>query len=407
MADARKELFTKLRKEKYTILVPDMCPIHFNIIAEGMRRRGYNMVIVTPHGREAKDDGLTAIQNDACYPVVIIAGAFIHELRSGNYDLDHTAVIISQTGGGCRASNYLALFRKAFAKEFPQVPVLSFNFSGLEKETSLPISLGSGLELYHSVLYGDFLTNLVNQARAYYAKEEVDAALEECLVYIKAKLGKASFYRRQKNYKFFLSRFAKLQPTGKRKPRVGVVGEIYVKYSPYANNELCEFLLRSDVEPVFPSLNEFVLYCLYNWLIDHDYYGRNKKSYPLLKLAYRYLLHITRSMNKALTGTAFLPYDDFEEVISCGKKVIDIGVKMGEGWLIPAEMVCFASNGVPNIVVVQPFGCLPNHIVGKGMVRPVKALCPNANIVPLDFDASSTSVNQENRLKLMLANLSR
>ncbi len=407
MPETREELFARLKKEKYTILVPDMCPIHFNIIAQGLRNRGYNMVIVTPHGREAKDDGLTAIQNDACYPVVIIAGAFIHELRSGKYDLNRTAVIISQTGGGCRASNYLALFRKAFAKEFPQVPVLSFNFSGLEKETSLPITLGLGLELYHGVLYGDFLTNLVNQARTYHAKEEVDAALNDCLDYIKGKLGKASFYKKKKHYKYFVSRFEKLQPEGKRKPRVGVVGEIYVKYSPYANNELCEFLLRSDVEPVFPSLNEFVLYCLYNWLVDHNYYGRYKHSYPMLKIAYKYLIHITRSMNKALTGTSFLPYDDFEEVVSCGEKVIDIGVKMGEGWLIPAEMVCFASHDVPNIVVVQPFGCLPNHIVGKGMVRPVKALCPNANIVPLDFDASSTSVNQENRLKLMLANLSR
>ena len=400
----QKKFFKKLAKEGYTVLIPDMCPIHFDLLSHYVSKSGMKLVIVTPEGREAKDQGLNAIQNDACYPVIIIAGAFIQELKSGKYDLNKTAVMISQTGGGCRASNYLSLFRKAFAKEFPQVPVLSLNFSGLEKSRSLPLSLPRILNLYFGVIYGDFLMNLSNQAYPYHPKEEVDKTLKECLEYLKTRIGHLSFFKKKRILRFLLEKFKHLQPMGERKPRIGVVGEIYVKYSPYANNHLGDFLLKEGCEPVFPSSNEFVLYCLYNYFVDHDYYGRNKKSYPLLRLAYRYALSITRQAAKMLEGTSFIPFDDFEEVVNAGKKVINIGVKMGEGWLIPAEMVCFAHHGVDNIVVVQPFGCLPNHIVGKGMVRPVKALCPNANIVPLDFDASSTSVNQENRLKLMLSN---
>lgn len=399
----QKKFFKKLAKEGYTVLVPDMCPIHFDLLSYYLSKTGMKLKVITPKGRGAKDQGLNAIHNDACYPVIIIAGAFIEELRTGKYDLNKTAVIISQTGGGCRASNYLSLFRKAFEKEFPTVPVLSLNFSGLEKERSLPLSLGRALNLYFGVIYGDFLMNLSNQAYAYHEKEKVDAALKDCLDYLKQRIGHLSFFSSKKILKHLLSKFLELAPTGTRKMRVGIVGEIYVKYSPYANNHIGDFLLKEGCEPVFPSLNEFVLYCLYNYFVDHDYYGRNKKSYPLLRLAYRFALSLTRKSAKILQGTTYLPFDDFEDVVASGKEVINIGVKMGEGWLIPAEMVCFARHGVSHIVVVQPFGCLPNHIVGKGMIRPVKALCPEANIVPLDFDASSTSVNQENRLKLMLS----
>ena len=405
MSNERKKFFKKLDKEKYTVLVPDMCPIHFDMLSHYLSQKGMKLVVVTPEGREAKDEGLTAIHNDACYPVIIIAGAFIKELKSGKYDLNKTAVIITQTGGGCRASNYLALFRKAFEKEFPTVPVISFNFSGLEKEKSFPLTLKKAINMYYAVIYGDFLMNLSNQAYSYHPKEKVDKVLEECLTQLKKDIGHRRFLKRKKYLKWILEKFKCVEPSEKRKPRVGIVGEIYVKYSPYANNHLGDFLLTSNCEPVFPSLNEFVLYWLYNQFIDHDYYGRNKGSYLFLRLAYKIALRITRTSNKILEGSRFLPYDDFEDVVAAGKKVINKGVKMGEGWLIPAEMVAFAEGNTKNIVVVQPFGCLPNHIVGKGMIRAVKNICPDANIVPLDFDASSTTVNQENRLKLMLANI--
>lgn len=405
MNKEQKAFFKKLEKEHYTVLVPDMCPIHFSILSSYLSQSGMNLVVVTPEGREAKDLGLTSIHNDACYPVIIIAGAFLKELRSGKYDLNKTALIITQTGGGCRASNYLSMFRKAFEEEFPTVPIISFNTSGLEKERSLPLTVKKALHMYLSVIYGDFLMNLTNQAYSYHPKEKVDEALNKCLDMLKKDVGKLKFLRKKKYFKLIMKEFASLQPPEKKKPRVGVVGEIYVKYSPYANNHLGDFLIASDCEPVFPSLNEFILYYITNCLVDHEYYDRNKKSYLVFRIVYRVFLRISRSLNKPLKGTSFLPFDDFAEIREAGKKVIDQGVKMGEGWLIPAEMVAFAEGNTKNIVVVQPFGCLPNHIVGKGMIRAVKQVCPEANIVPLDFDASSTSVNQENRLKLMLANI--
>ena len=405
MSETRKEFFSRLAREHYTILVPDMCPIQFHLLAKVVELDGYKLKVISPIGREAKDCGLSFVHNDSCYPVVILAGTFINELRSGNYDLNKTAVLITQTGGGCRASNYLSLFKKAFAKEYPNVPIISFNFSGLEKSRSLPLTLSRARMMFAGLCYGDMLMNLVLQSEPYHSKEAVDAALNDCLAYLDAQIGKRSFLKRKKNYAYIVSRFKDLTPPAKRKPLVGIVGEIYVKYSPYANNHLADFLVKEGCEVVYPSLMEFAQYFIYNSLEDHRRYGKNKKSYLIWKLAFNYTFRICKEAKDALKGTGFRPYEDFHDVIEAGKKVISTGVKMGEGWLIPAEMVEFTSKDVKNIVVVQPFGCLPNHIVGKGMIRPVKELNPDANIVPIDFDASSTSVNQENRLKLMLANL--
>lgn len=404
----RKALFKKLRDEGYTILVPDMCPIQFSLLISVFERAGYKCKVVTPVGREPKDEGLRSIQNDACYPALVTVGCFMAELRTGKYDLNKTAVIMSQTGGGCRASNYIALMKKAFEKEFPTVPVLSFNFSGLEKESSIPLTPSMAVDLYYSVLYGDFLMNLVNQALPYHGHEKVDAALNTCLGELKKQIAsKKGFHKLKKNYAFILENFKDLNPPKKRKPRVGIVGEIFVKYSPYANNYLDEFLLSQGAEVVYPALAEFVLYCVYNLINDHTYYGMNKGLLPIYRFAYKFALKKGEEASRALEGTSFLPFEDFLTVLNNAPRVIDTGVKMGEGWLIPAEMLTFAEHGVENIVCAQPFGCLPNHIVGKGMVRAVKKLAPNANIVPLDFDASSTKVNQENRLKLMLSNIDR
>lgn len=406
MSNERKKLFKKFEKEHYTILVPDMCPIHFDLLTHCLEKDGMHMVIVTPQGPAAKEEGLASIHNDACYPALITCGAFVDALKTGQYDLNKTAVIMSQTGGGCRASNYISLFRKAFEKEFPTVPVLSLNFSGLEKERSLPLTLRRSLEFLHCVVYGDFLMNLVNQSRPYYGEEKVNETLNCCLEYLHRQIGHQAFYQRKKNYRYLLSRFKPLEPPEKRKPRVGIVGEIFVKYSPYANNHLKDFLISQNTEVVEPSLSEFVLYCIYNLINDHTLYGMNHLLNGLYKKAYKIALKETRIAAKALEGTRFEPFEDFAEIVENAPEVISTGVKMGEGWLIPAEMVSFAKGDkVKNIVVVQPFGCLPNHIVGKGMIRPVKERYPEENIVPLDFDASSTQVNQENRLKLMLANL--
>ncbi len=402
----RSKFFKKLRKEKYTILCPDMLPTHFDILIAVLNKEGYNIKIVSPKGREAKDEGLRAIHNDACYPALIVAGQFIAELKSGRYDLDRTAVIMSQTGGGCRASNYISLFRKAFNELFPTVPVLSINFSGLEKDASLPFNVPLALKAVTAVQYGDMIFNLELQTRPYETYPgQVEEIKKDLAAKLKAQIGKPSFMKLKKNLLMIRDAFSAIPLPEKRKPRVAIVGEIYVKYSPYANNNLTEFLEKQNCEVVYPSLSEFVLYCIYNMMEDYRRYGMKWLTAKVAGMLYKHFLKQTRVMNALIKEGGYFPYEDFEYVVKQGERIINTGVKMGEGWLIPAEMLAYSQNGVHNIVCAQPFGCLPNHIVGKGMVRPLKEIDPSINIVPLDFDASSTQVNQENRLKLMLANL--
>lgn len=404
--DKRKALFNKLKKEKYTILAPDMLPIHFDLLTKIINKMGYKIVVVSPKGREAKDEGLRSIHNDACYPALIVAGQFIAELKSGKYDLKKTAVIMSQTGGGCRASNYISLFRKTFKEQFPTVPVLSLNFSGLEKDTSFPLTFKFIRKAIIAIQYGDLIMSLENQCAPYEKeKGEIKAITKKVLGKLKDQLDHGGFYKVNKNLKMIADHYLAYKPKKIDKPRVAVVGEIYVKYSPYANNNLTEYLLNQGCEPVYPSLSEFLLYCIYNIINDYRLYGYGRFTARIARIIYKYYLKKTRKMNRIIMEYGFRPYEDFEYVVKQGERVISTGVKMGEGWLIPAEMLAYSEDAIKNIVCAQPFGCLPNHIVGKGMVRPLKKLSPDINIVPLDFDASSTEVNQENRLKLMLANM--
>ena len=402
----RKALFKKLRDEEYTILAPDMLPIHFNLLQKVLEKMHYKLVIVSPHGREAKDEGLRSIHNDACYPALIVAGQFISELKSGKYDLNKTAVIMSQTGGGCRASNYISLFRKTFKEQFPTVPVLSLNFSGLEKDASFPFTLGFIRRAIKAIQYGDLIMALQNQTEPYETRKgEIKELTNKVLDHLKSLMDKGGFYNVKKNLQYIIDQYLPYKNKGDSKPKVAVVGEIYVKYSPYANNNLTEYLLNQGCEPVYPSLSEFLLYCIFNIINDYRLYGYGKITSKVAKIIYNYYLKQTRNLNKILVDNGYMPYEDFEYVIKEGERIISLGVKMGEGWLIPAEMLAYSDHNIKNIVCAQPFGCLPNHIVGKGMVRPLKRLSPDINIVPLDFDASSTEVNQENRLKLMLANM--
>ena len=403
----RKKFFKKIAKENYTILCPDMLPIHFHLLTRIIKyTHNLNLKVITPVGREAKDEGLKSIHNDACYPALIVLGQCIAELKSGKYDLNKTAIIMSQTGGGCRASNYISLFRKAFAKLYPTVPVLSLNFSGLEKERSLPITIKFIRNAVTAIQYGDMIMSLYNQTEPYEEyKGQAFEIQQQVLEHLSKMIGHRKFKKLNKNLEYILNAFSVIKIPEKRKPQVAVVGEIYVKYSPYANNELTRFLVNQGCEVVYPSLSEFVLYCAFNMMQDYKLYGMNRLTAKVTGIVYRYYLKKTRKMNKMLEGSHFFPYEDFEYVVNQGERIISLGVKMGEGWLIPAEMLAYSEHGIKNIVCAQPFGCLPNHIVGKGMIRPLKQLSPDINIVPLDFDASSTQVNQENRLKLMLANI--
>lgn len=397
-------VFTDEMKKIYKILAPNMLPYHFDVIAVIMKKYGYDVEILKNESRAVIDEGLAHVHNDTCFPALCCIGQFIDALKSGKYDLSRTAVMISQSGGGCRASNYVPLIRKALQSEFPQVPVLSFNFSGLEKDSGVKIGVGMLLRLAFSIFYADTVMSLYNQCKPYEKNAgETDRVRDGCQAYIQSIICGRGYRKYKKITDELLRRFSAIERTNERKIRVGVVGEIYVKYSPLGNSELEKFLHTEKCEPVIPALMDFVMYCIVNTLNDRKLYNKGKKTAWIYGLVYRYLLRVQRGVIKLFEKYAFEPPHDFEYLRKCADKVLHQGVKMGEGWLIPAEMLALCESGVQNVVCAQPFGCLPNHIVGKGASRTVKTLCPSANIVPIDYDPSATKVNQENRLKLMLA----
>lgn len=399
-------LFTPEMKKDYTILIPDMLPIHFSLFSKIFNQYGYHTELLHLSGDEVKEAGLRNVNNDACYPALLVVGQFVTALKSGKYDPKKTALIISQTGGGCRASNYIFLIRKALAPLYPEVPVLSFNFSGLEKKNALKITPFELAKLAIASCYGDFLMALYDQSKPYEQKEgQADALLKEGLQIIETALDKGSFLFRGHYYRRLSRLFRAIPLPKERKPRVGIVGEIYVKYSPLANNHLADFLVKEGLEVVEPALAEFLLYCAKNAINDHRLYDMNKKTVLLWKIGYRFLLHESERQNAYLAKSGYRPSVPFKEVAHNANRIINSGVKMGEGWLIPSEMLALVEHGVNNIVCCQPFGCLPNHIVGKGMMHPLMRLCPQANVAAIDYDPSTSYVNQENRLKLMIANI--
>ena len=399
--------FTEEMIKTHTILVPDMLPVHFKLLIAIFAEAGYKLELLQNDSRAVVDEGLKNVHNDACYPALLVIGQFMDALNSGKYDPDKTALLITQTGGGCRASNYIHLLRKAVARNYPQVPVCSLNFSGLEKDSAFRITAPMFLKMLYAVLYGDLLMICYNKCRAY----EINKGEAKATLTCKGRLGnifrKGSkmFLRTKKIYSDILSDFAKIQLSGEKKVRVGIVGEIYVKYSPLANNNLEDFLISEGCEPVVPSLLEFVMYCAVGTFNDAKIYDHitknsifNKIGYDLIYAKQKELIEVMKQQG------SFEPPHDFEHLRHLADKYINQGVVMGEGWLIPAEMAALAKSGVENIICAQPFGCLPNHIVAKGMSRAIKQDNPNANIVAIDYDPGATRVNQENRIKLMLAN---
>ena len=405
--DFREEYprFTQEMKRDYTILVPDMLPWHFDVLLHIMRAEGYKVELLRNEGRAVIDEGLKHVHNDTCFPALCVIGQYLDALKSGKYDVNKTAVLITQSGGGCRASNYIPLIRRALKSEFPNVPVVSLNFAGLEKDSSLQAGLGFLIKLAYGIYYGDLIMSVYNQTKPYEINEgDCAAAREKCVAYIKNSYDKKSYKKFKRNVRYILESFAAVPVKKEKKVKVGIVGEIYVKYSPLGNSHLEEFLLSEGCEPVVPALMDFILYCVINNVNDSKFYGIGKKSSFVFRIAYKWLYGKQKKMI-ALTKKhgVYEPVHDFEHLRRCADKVINQGVKMGEGWLIPAEMAALAETGTENIVCAQPFGCLPNHIAGKGAVRVLKKLYENENIVPVDYDPSATRVNQENRIKLMLA----
>ena len=397
-------VFKEEMKSSYTILIPDMLPIHFKLIINILKKYGYHVELLQTSTRAVVDEGLKNVHNDTCYPALLVIGQFINALKSGKYDVNRTALMLTQTGGGCRASNYIHLLRKALKKEFPQVPVISLNLSGLEKGSGLSLTLPLLIKVVYAVFYGDLLMSLYNQCKPYEIHSgESESVREKWQEKLTTIFDKREFIKCKKYCRMILEDFDKIERTKEKKIRVGIVGEIYVKYSPLANNHLEEFLLSEGCEPIVPALMEFVMYCLAGSVADGKLYQTKNKKTLISKIGYDFIHMIQKTIIKTINehGVFEAPHD-FEHI----KKLayISQGVNMGEGWLIPAEMAALAETGTENIICAQPFGCLPNHIVAKGMSRVIKEAYPGANIVAIDYDPGATKVNQENRIKLMLAN---
>lgn len=403
--------FTSDMIKTHTILVPDMLPIHFKLIISIFEAEGYKMKLLRNDSRAVVDEGLKNVHNDACYPALLVIGQFMDALKSGKYDLDKTALLITQTGGGCRASNYIHLLRKAVDRNFPQIPVVSLNFSGLEKNSAFKITPLMFFKMFYAVLYGDLLMTCYNKCRTY----EINKGQSE-KVLDKWQRRLQNIYRRKSRMYLKLEKistdilndFAEIPLSDEKKIRVGIVGEIYVKYSPLANNHLEDFLISEGCEPVVPALLEFVMYTASASFNNARIYDNATSRSRLFRLGYYVIYRQQKKMIEIMKKQgSFEPFHDFEHLRSLADKYISQGVVMGEGWLIPAEMAALVQSGTKNIICAQPFGCLPNHIVAKGMSRAIKEDNPDANIVAIDYDPGATRVNQENRIKLMLANARR
>lgn len=401
--------FTKEMKKTHTILIPMMLPIHFSMLKNLLYDEGYNVELLTNVGPSVVETGLKYVHNDTCYPALLVIGQMINALESGKYDVNNTSLIITQTGGGCRASNYIHLLRKALKKAgYPQVPVISFNLSGLEGNSGFKITFSLIRKILAGIVCGDLLMLLNNQIKPYEIKKGAsEHIVNKWVIKLSEQFKIGHGYKMEElkqNLNDIVDDFNKVKIEKTNKVKVGVVGEIYIKYSSLGNNNLEDFLASQDCEVMVPGVLSFALFKVDNRLEDIKLYGGStiKKHFVMMLMSYltrleTHLIDAVKKYDKFLPPT---PYADQKKMV---KGIIGYGNKMGEGWLLTAEMMELIEEGYPNIVCTQPFGCLPNHICGKGMIRNIREVYPEANIVTIDYDPGATKVNQENRIKLMLA----
>ncbi|MCR4804104.1 MAG: 2-hydroxyacyl-CoA dehydratase [Clostridia bacterium] len=404
-------VFTKEMKKTHTLLVPTMLPMHFNLFIEVFRKNGYKMELLENEGRRAVDCGVKYVHNDACYPSICVIGQFIDALQSGKYDTDHVALIYMQTGGGCRASNYVSLMRKALERAgFAHVPIVTINIAGLEKHPGFKVTVPMYRDLLNCCLYADLMMLLRNQCRVREVKKgQTDALCDHWVKKLSKEIwdGRMRYSRVKENMRKMAADFALIDRVPEQPVRVGIVGEIYVKYSPLGNNYLEEFLYREGAEAVVPGLLDFMYYCVHNNRLDYELYGMRSDSRLIWNIVCRYFEGKKDDFNAIVAERPeFYGFSSYAHLLDLARRhhCVGMGMKMGEGWLLTSEMLELCEMGVTSIVCCQPFGCLPNHIVGKGMMRPIKACYPDANIVAIDFDPGASRINQENRLKLMMSN---
>ena len=401
-------IFTKEMRQNYTILCPQMSPIHFELLEPAIRSFGYNLVVLQNDDKAAVDTGLKYVNNDACYPSLIVIGQIMDALLSGKYDLDHTAVIMSQTGGGCRASNYIGFIRRALEKAgMAQIPVISLNANGMETNPGFSYTPQLLTKALQAVVYGDVFMRALYATRPYEKVPGSANALHEkwkkiCIRSLsRHDPGMMGFAR---NVRGIIRDFDNLERTDVKKPKVGIVGEILVKFSPTANNHIVELLESEGAEAVMPDLMDFLLYCFYNSNFKADNLGTKRSTAHLCNMAISLLEFFRKTARIEFEKSRhFTPPTKIQKLAVMANEFVSLGNQTGEGWFLTGEMLELIHGGVNNIVCVQPFGCLPNHIVGKGVIKELRHQNPMANIIAVDYDPGASEVNQLNRIKLMLA----
>lgn len=403
-----KVAFTKDMKKDYTILIPQMAPIHFELIESAVSSCGYHVKLLrdcTPHTVEV---GLKYVNNDACYPSILTTGQMIEALESGEYDVNKTALIMSQTGGGCRATNYIGFIRKALKDAgFSQVPVISFNLVGMEKNAGFKLTIPLLEKLLRCVIYGDLLQKMLTKNRVYEinkgeTKKLFDVWLEKCKKLVanaSNKVFKQSIYD-------MVNDFEKIElDTSIEKPKVGIVGEVLIKYHPFGNNFVADVLEQEGAEVILPDFMGFVKFMATHKITFNHLLKVDKTKAKISKVAIHLVDIFEKDLKLALASSkkGYMPPCDIWHLEEQVKDVLSIGNQTGEGWFLTAEMIEYMEHGITNIVCVQPFACLPNHVVGKGVIKTIRNQYPEANISPVDYDPGASEANQTNRIKLLMS----
>ncbi len=401
----QKNLFKKEMKVQNTILCPDMSPFHMPLLTEALNSEGYHVEYLKEMNEEMLENGLKYVNNDACYPSLIVIGQLLSALQSGKYDVEHTTVLITQTGGGCRATNYIGLIRKALKDAgFEKIPILSFNVSGLEKEQEFKITPSMANRALMAIVLGDLLMKLLYATRPYEkengkSQETYNMHLEKAKKVVQS----GSIRTFKKEIQKIIEDFNQIPTIAKNIPKVGIVGEILIKYHHFGNHDLAAFLEKEGCEVYVPELMGFVKYCVYNTIVKHELLKTSTTSSIIAKQALMFIDFYEKTAQKYLSKTKYRNVTNIQELAENVKPILSKGNQTGEGWFLTAEMVELLKDGVNNIACVQPFACLPNHIVGKAVIKKMKELYPEANIIAIDYDPGSSVANQINRIKLMLS----
>lgn len=397
-------IFTEQMRKDYTILVPDMSPIHFEILESALASCGYNVEVLKADSK-CIDYGLKYVNNDACYPSLIVVGQFMQALLSGKYDLHKVALIITQTGGGCRATNYIGFIRRALEKAgMGYIPVISMS-AGIEKNPGLKVNLEMANKALQALIYGDVFMRVLYKTRPYEkVKGSANALHEKWKKIAIESVKKANKKQFKKNIQNIVKEFDELELVDIKKPKVGIVGEILVKFMPLANNFIVELLEEEGAEAVCPDLIDFFMYSLYNANFKAEYLGKKKSSAKINNFLIWFIERYRKCANDALAASKrFHPTVPIQKLAEYASPIVSCGNQTGEGWFLTGEMIELIKSGVPNIVCTQPFGCLPNHVVGKGVIKELRHHYPDSNIVAVDYDPGASEVNQLNRIKLMLS----